>query len=67
MTMKQLKNNQISLGRALLRRVSRCAGVNTVEPIFTDPLEGVTIKSDNTKPPIIGLNRVGRAGLMLDN
>ena len=37
-----------------------------VEPLLSDPLGGVTIRLDNRKPKITGLNGVGRVGLWLD-
>ena len=39
---------------------------NTVEPLLSDPLEGVTIRSDNRRAKITGLNGVGRVGLRSD-
>ena len=41
--------------------------MDTVEPLLSDPLGRVTIRSDNRKPKITGLNGVGRVGLRLDN
>ena len=41
----------------------------TVESLLSDPLGGVTIslRSDNRKPKVTGLNGVGRVGLRSNN
>ena len=39
----------------------------TVEPLLSDPLGRVKIRSYNRKAKITGLNGVGRVGLRLDN
>ena len=40
---------------------------HTVEPVVSDPLGEVTIRSDNRRAKITGLNRVAREGLRSDN
>ena len=41
--------------------------IYTVEPLLSDPLGGVSVRSDNRKAKITGSNGVGRVGLRLDN
>ena len=40
---------------------------DTVEPLLSNHLGGVTIRSDNRRAKIIGLNGVGRVVLRSDN
>ena len=40
---------------------------NTVEPLFSDPLGRLTVRSDNRKPKITDLNGIGRVSLRSDN
>ena len=41
--------------------------LNTVEPLLSDPLRRITIRSDNRNAKITSLSGVGRVSLRLDN